>query len=211
MKNPYEILGIKEGASEEEVKRAYRELIKKYHPDQYRDNPLSSLAEEKLKEINEAYDYIMKNMSTSGSRARQDYSHRKGEYSYKDNDFDEGNMFAQVRNYIKIGNMGAAEEILNRIPTRNAEWYFLKGLILKRKGWYDEAFSNLSTACSMDPMNIEYRSVLDEMKARTFFYQNRQPYRTGYSTGPDLCTMCQCLYCSDCCCECMGGDLISCC
>ena len=63
MNNPYEVLGIREGASEEEIKKAYREQVKKYHPDQYQDNPLSSLAEEKLKELNEAYDYLMKNAS----------------------------------------------------------------------------------------------------------------------------------------------------
>lgn len=60
-KNPYKILGIKEGASYDEIKRAYRELAKKYHPDRYRDNPLSDLAGEKMREINEAYDDLMKN------------------------------------------------------------------------------------------------------------------------------------------------------
>lgn len=58
VKNPYEVLGISEGASEEEIKKAYREQVKKYHPDQYQDNPLSKLAEEKLREVNEAYEYL---------------------------------------------------------------------------------------------------------------------------------------------------------
>ena len=65
MKDPYEVLGIRPGASEAEIKRAYKELVRKYHPDQYKDNPLSSLAEEKLKEINEAYDYLMRNKGTT--------------------------------------------------------------------------------------------------------------------------------------------------
>jgi len=60
MRNPYEVLGIREGTSVEGIKRAYKELVRKYHPDQYQNNPLSDLAEEKLKEINEAYDYLMK-------------------------------------------------------------------------------------------------------------------------------------------------------
>ena len=60
MKNPYEVLGIKEDAGEDEIKKAYREMVKKYHPDQYRDNPLSSLAEEKLREANEAYEQLIK-------------------------------------------------------------------------------------------------------------------------------------------------------
>ena len=62
MKNPYEVLGIPEGTDSEGIRRAYKELVKKYHPDQYQNNPLSDLAEEKLKEINEAYDYLIKKM-----------------------------------------------------------------------------------------------------------------------------------------------------
>jgi molecular chaperone DnaJ len=67
MRNPYEVLGIREGTSVEGIKKAYKELVKKYHPDQYQDNPLSDLAEEKLKEINQAYDYLMKNVQNGGS------------------------------------------------------------------------------------------------------------------------------------------------
>ena len=67
MGNPYEILGIKEDASEAEIKAAYKAMVKKYHPDRYQDNPLSDLAEEKLREVNEAYDYLMKFGSAGGS------------------------------------------------------------------------------------------------------------------------------------------------
>ena len=63
--NPYEVLGISENASEEEIKKAYKELVKKYHPDKYQDNPLSELAEEKLQEVNEAYDMLMKKGGSS--------------------------------------------------------------------------------------------------------------------------------------------------
>ena len=48
--NPYEVLGVKQGASQEEIKSAYRKLVKQYHPDQYIDNPLKELAQEKLAE-----------------------------------------------------------------------------------------------------------------------------------------------------------------
>ena len=67
MKDPYEVLGVPHGASEDEIKKAYRELARKYHPDNYANNPLADLAQEKMKEINEAYATLMK-----GGRQRAD-------------------------------------------------------------------------------------------------------------------------------------------
>lgn len=67
--NPYEVLGVSENASEAEIKKAYKELVKKYHPDKYQNNPLSDLAEEKLQEINEAYDMLMRGKSGSAASA----------------------------------------------------------------------------------------------------------------------------------------------
>lgn len=211
MKNPYEVLGINEGASEEEIKRAYRELVKKYHPDQYMDNPLSKLAEEKLRDINEAYDYLMKNGSYKGGDS---YSHgwgqsQKSSGSYRGGS-DEAGVFNQVRVNINNGNINAAEEILNRSLNKNAEWYYLKGLIFMRRGWYDEAFTHVQAAVNMDPANFEYRNTLLRMNAGNNAYRGAAQGR-GYTQNPDLCTICQCLWCSDCCCECAGGDLISCC
>lgn len=204
MKNPYEVLGIREGASEEEIKRAYRELVKKYHPDQYRDNPLSDLAEAKLKELNEAYDYLMKKLgrSESGSyRTRRDHWGNSGNNE---------NLFHQVRMEINMGNIGAAENMLNNISDRSAEWYYLKGLVFMRRGWYDEARFHIQTAVSMDPDNFEYRDTLNRMNMANDSYMGNA-YNRGYRSDIDFCTLCQCLWCSDCCCECAGGDLIECC
>ena len=66
MRDPYSVLGVSPNASDEEVKKAYRELARKYHPDNYQNNPLADLAEEKMKEINEAYETITKQRSGGG-------------------------------------------------------------------------------------------------------------------------------------------------
>lgn len=202
MDNPYEILGVREGATVDEVKRAYKELVRKYHPDQYRDNPLSDLAEEKLKEINQAYDYLLK-------RAEKSYS--GSSYNQTWNQSNSFGTYSQVRSNISSGNIGYAEQLLNSIPSRDAEWYYLKGMIHYRKGWYNEALTNFQQAVNMNPANMEYRDALNKMNFGNRDYESRVYGRRGYSSGPDMCTICQCLYCSDCCCECMGGDLINCC
>lgn len=206
MSNPYEVLGVRQGASQEEIKKAYRELVKKYHPDQYRDNPLSTLAEEKLKEINEAYDILMKN-----SNGGYEYQQGSGSGSYSGGSAE----FSQVRAYINNGNISEAERILDGISTRSAEWHYLKGVICIKKGWYSEGYNYLQTAVSMDPGNMEYRDTLNRLNFSNNTYTSR-PYSGGYtrnygSGGPDMCTLCSWLWCADTCCECSGGDLCSCC
>jgi len=205
LKNPYEVLGIREGASEDEIKKAYRELVKKYHPDQYQDNPLSRLAEEKLREINEAYDYLMKNASPR--RESSNAGNQGGGWNtQKDGDF-----FGQVKSHINSGNVKLAEDMLDSSGNRTAPWYYMKGLIFMRKGWYDEAYTHIQRAVTMDPSNYEYRSALNRMNTSNNTYRTNS-FNRGYSRqNPDLCTICQCLWCSDCCCECAGGDLIGCC
>jgi molecular chaperone DnaJ len=199
MKNPYEVLGVREGSSIDEIKKAYKELVRKYHPDQYQNHPLSDLAEEKLKEINEAYDTLSKQYE-GGS-----YANNSG--GYRGND----SSFAQARNYINTGNIMAAEQLLDRSGNRTAEWFYLKGVIFMRKGWYNEAHTNLQTACSMEPSNLEYRNALNAINNSNRGFQSSSYNRRGYGNDPDMCQICSCLYCADCCCECGGGDFIGCC
>ena len=207
MNNPYEVLGIKEGASEDEIKKAYREQVKKYHPDQYQDNPLSKLAEDKLKEINEAYDYLMKN--TAPRREKSSYNSSSNSSNWGNQGDSE--FFNQVKSYINSGDVQQAENMLDGNANRTAPWFYLKGLIFMRKGWYDEAYTHIQRAVNMDPSNFEYRNALNKMSTTNNAYRANS-FNKGYNRGnPDLCTMCQCLWCSDCCCECGGGDLISCC
>ena len=207
--NPYEVLGIKEGATEEEIKAAYKELVKKYHPDKYTDNPLSDLAEEKMQEINEAYDMLMKKPGSTGQNTYTNYgSQGGGAYASQSSsaystasDTD----FMQIRRDIDMGRLDAAEKTLQKISPRPAEWYFLKGVVSSRKGWYDEAVKNLQTACNMEPTNQEYKRHYASVVNQGNVYQN-QAQGHGYNTmGSDdmCCQALQCYICADCCCDCI--------
>ncbi len=205
MKNPYEILGVNQNASDEEIKKAYRKLAKQYHPDNYVDNPLKDLAAEKMKEINEAYDSIQK-MRASGGSSGSGTNASSGSGSYGG---DTG--YARVRRLINAGRINEAEVYLNGISSgeRNAEWHFLMGMVFYRKGWLQDARNEVNTACNMDPYNQEYRTFQQRMNSGAY----SSPY-AGMNTNSAGCTgcdMCQALLCADCCCECMGGDCIRCC
>ncbi len=209
MRDPYEVLGIREGTNIEGIKRAYKELVKKYHPDQYQNNPLSDLAEEKLKEINEAYDYLMKKAEArdrAGSTGYRAEQNQRGSRNDTDRHF-----YDQARGHINTGNLDTAESILNGISVRDGEWYFLKGLVFMRRGWYNDAIVNLRTAVDMEPDNYEFRDALNRVMNANRQYRSAVYDRRGYGAGPDICSICQVLICMDCCCECMGGDFIRCC
>ena len=206
MRNPYEVLEIKEGASDEEIKKAYREAVKKYHPDKYVNNPLADLASEKLVEINEAYEYLTKN---KGNSSQSDYSRSGASNGYSSSS--SNSNFQRVRVLISQNNISEAEILLNSINDKSAEWNFLNGVIAQKKGWYNQAITSFNQAVSMDPSNFEYRQAFNSMSNANKNYTSNV-YNRGYGSGnTDICQMCQCLMCTDCCCESMGGDCISCC
>ena len=190
MKDPYSVLGVSQSASDDEVKKAYRDLARKYHPDNYQNNPLADLAEEKMKEINEAYDVITKQRSGSYQSTGGSYgSYNAGQSrSYGGQDPN----FARVRSLINAGNLAAAEQLLFQIPNKTAEWYFLSGSIAYRKGWLDEAKQNFNMAVQMDPNNMEYRQALAVMQQRGGYH----PYNNyGSATECDPCSAYLCLSC----------------
>ena len=193
MNDPYSVLGVSPDASDEEIKRAYRELARKYHPDNYQNNPLADLAEEKMKAINEAYDAITKQRSGGGGSYQQS-SGSYGGYTQQRSYSSGSSTYARVRNLINAGDLGTAERLLQEVPQRDGEWYFLVGSIAYRKGWLDEAMQNYTLAVQMDPGNMEYRQALSMMQQRGGGYR---PY--GYTTntvdGMDCCTTMLCLNC----------------
>lgn len=216
MTDPYNVLGVPPTATDEQVKSAYRELARKYHPDSYQNNPLADLASEKMKEINDAYDTVMK-MRRGGTGNGADAPHYPGGGGGA-----ASTQFADVRRMINQNRVTEAEELLNGVPssTRDAEWYFLRGSIFYTRGWLDEAFNHFAQACRMSPNNPEYTAAYNQLMwqrqtARPGGAQ-QGPYRQPTNNpmgggGCSVCDMCSSLLCADCCCECFGGDLISCC
>ncbi len=199
-KDPYKVLGVKPTDSDDEIKEAYRKLARKYHPDKYADGDLKELAEEKMKEVNAAYEEIQKMRqggSSGGSGSNSSYGDRKN--------------FANIRRNINTGNIGAAEAELNAVDQgdRGAEWHYLMGCVLIKKGYYVDAQRMINTACNMDPSNSEYRAALDRLNMQARGYGGG--YQTSQASGCSGCDVCSSLLCADCCCECMGGDLIRCC
>ncbi len=192
MNNPYEVLGLKPGASEAEIKAAYKELVKKYHPDKYQNNPLADLAEEKMQEINEAYDALMKNRGTSG-RASGSQAYRGTSGGYTGGSADSSAYYA-VRQALDRNDLPGAEQLLINMPDRSAEWFFLSGVLSYKKGWVDDAMSNVRQAMDMDPNNFEYRQIYQQMAAGGNMYRGRSNSQ-GYGQQDDWCDTCCTLYC----------------
>ncbi len=204
MNDPYQVLGVPETATDEEVKKAYLKLARKYHPDNYHDNPLADLAQEKMKEINAAYEQITKmrgntkggtsaSRSGYGGSARQSWSNQSATGS---------SVLQQVRMAINAGDLSRAEALLANYSDHNAEWNFLRGAICYRRGWLDEAQRYYTTACQMDPNNREYQAALDylENQGQTAYRPNNAPFGTENCAGGDFCTKlcCAWLLCNGC-------------
>ena len=208
MKDPYSILGVSKKASDDEVRAAYRELARKYHPDNYTDdNPLKELAEEKMQEINAAYEEIQKMRSGKGSKNKNE-----------NNNYYSGNstgIYVEIRRKINDRRFGDAERMLFSVldSERTAEWHYLLSVTLMSRNRVNDAMRELEIACNMDPSNIEYQ------KAKEMFNNTASGYGSTYygsanqrprSSSDDACNCCANLLCLDCLCECFGGDFISC-
>ena len=157
MTDPYKILNVSPTASDDEVKRAYRELARKYHPDNYHDNPLADLAQEKMKEINEAYETIQKQRKGSAATSSYGYGSQGGYGSSGDP------LMQKVRAALSRGDVMMAEQLLASAPNHTAEWNFLMSIVCYRRGWLDEAKRYYETAAQMEPDNAEYRQAVEFM------------------------------------------------
>lgn len=204
MRNPYEVLGVSPGATDEEIKKAYRRLSRQYHPDANVNNPNPKLAEERFKEVQQAYNQIMKEKQQGyGSYGGQGYGqqgyggyqqgYHQQSYGYAGNDSVEMRAAA---NYINNGYYNEALNILNRMPVnqRTARWYFFAAAANQGAGNNILAMDYARKAVEMEPSNMEYRQFLQNLQFGGTWYQNMgASYERPFSGAAGMCLSLCCL------------------
>lgn len=194
MQDPYRILGVDRNASDEEVKRAYRKLSKKYHPDANVGSPHLDEYTEMFKQVQNAYDQIMAQRKGEGDPYAQAFDFRQSNHT------SDRQELQAVQYLIHNARYEEAYELLQRMAyeDRNAEWYFLFGLSLWGKNNPIAAVENIKKACEMDPANQQYRQTLAQMEmSRTQYQRMREPFTSApYSCGSMCC--CELVLCSIC-------------
>lgn len=210
MFDPYSVLGVSRDASDEEIKKAYRKLSRKYHPDANINNPNKAQAEEKFKEVQQAYEQIMK------EREYGSYYGNNGNYGgfgsqtnsgYQD---EEAVRRQAAANFIQSGHYREAINVLSSLSQKNAQWYYLSSIANMRLGNNVNALNDIRQAVNMEPDNLQYRMLLQRMEGGGTWYQEQQnPFGGMPSDNGDYC-MKLCLanmLCNLCC----GGGGVFCC
>ena len=188
--DPYKILGVSPDASDEEVKRAYRRLAKKYHPDL---NPGDEQAAKMMQKINAAYEQIKNpekaQQQSYGSQGYGGYGYDpfggSWQQSYSQGSGDQYQQSAYQ--YILFRRYREALNVLQSSQNRNARWYYLSALANYGVGNQVTALEHIRKAVSMEPSNMEYIQTLNRMEqGGTAYRQTAGNYR-GFSTGAPSC------------------------
>ena len=190
MMDPYSILNISPSATDQEIKKAYRTLSKKYHPDANVDNPNAAQYEEKFKQVQEAYQQIM------DERNGKQTSYQQGFHTHQDHSTgsEEDLRFQAAINFIR--------------NHRSAKWYYISAITHSAIGNNATAIQYAKTAVQLEPNNYEYQNLLQQLQLRGSHYQNMQhTYMGGTDVNTDSCMRCcmanllinLCCGCTDCC------------
>lgn len=185
--DPYRVLGVSRDASEDEIKKAYRALSRKYHPDSNINNPNKELAEEKFKEVQEAYKQIMEMRERGESyRTGQQYT-----YNRTGGNTGESSAMQGVYEYITSGRYREALTLLSLIPERTAMWYYYSAIANAGIGNNVVALKMANTACAMEPGNIEFANLQRRLQSGSTWYTNMGGSfgRSGFGEGSLCCEL----------------------
>ena len=199
MTDPYQVLGISRGATDEEIKKAYRKLSRKYHPDANINNPNKDEAEAKFKEVQQAYDQIMKEKEYGGPQGgygpygSTGVNGGYGGYGYggfggfgsgfggygtngtANGQASESDIhFRAAANYIQSGHYAEALNVLNTISQRNGLWYYYSAVANYGTGNNVTALEHAKEAVRLEPNNLQYQMFLQRMEGGSGWYQGQQ-------------------------------------
>ncbi len=234
MTDPYKVLGVSPSASDDEVKKAYRTLCKKYHPDANVGKPDAAAAEKRFIEVQQAYEEVMHMRQGGGNRPGSGYNGQQqaqqayedpfdafwgytqgygqqrgyggyGGYGYATRE-EETPVMRAAQNYIETGHYAEALNALGSIPAseRNARWYYLNAMAQNGLHNTAQAMEYARQAVSMEPGNMQYRSFLDMLGRGGSFYEERGSHY-GRTTFNGMQTTCCSIMALNLCCACMSG------
>ncbi len=218
--DPYKILGVPRSATDDEIKKAYRALSRKYHPDANINNPNKDQAEEMFKKVQQAYEQIMKERQYGGGSAYGSSGQSYGQNGYGQNGYGSysgpfGNSYGQrtrqdnepiefqaAANYINAGHFQEACNVLNRMTERNARWYYLSAIANAGIRNQINALEYARKAAEMEPNNMQYQNLVRQLESGGQWYTHRSnDFGWGNVRGMDNCCsyMCMCFVCNSCC------------
>lgn len=205
--NPFVILGVSKDASQSEILEAYKTKRAYYQEHVFDEGESGAEATRMLGVLDNAYQEAMEMSHESATVSGE------GESSLN-----------SVREALKNKDINRAQAALDNITYRSGEWHYLQSVVFYEKGWLNDSKKQLELALQLDPGNAKYDEALNKLRSKIdgahpfreksssedVYANNARSYNTMDPTDT-CCATCQTLYCMDCCCECMGGDLIPCC
>ena len=205
MRDYYQIFGLDENATDEEIAQRYQELKTKYSEERWLDGEAGNEAAKMLTKIDVAYREL--------TAARKEQSQNsEGESAYE-----------EIAKLLKEGNLNEAQTRLDNFNERAAEWHYLQAVVYYKKNWMNDSKKQLEIAMQMEPDNLKYKSAYGKMNAKQDYerqaaQQTQNPYSNpngapmddGGQMGGNACSDCiSCCYtylCVDClfslCCGC---------
>lgn len=202
----YQVLGISRNASDEEIKKAYRSLSRKYHPDANINNPRREEAEEKFKQVQQAYDMIMKEREQGSAFGGSYGDFGFGGYQSRESS-DYENYMRAAANYIQSRHFKEALNVLNSMEERNALWYYYSAIANSGAGNNVAALQHARQAAALEPGNFRYNQLVQQLEGGGSWYQDRQE-AYGYPTGGSDFCMKLCVL--NMICNCCGGRILCC-